>query len=133
MDTEDNQQPEPAIEACVRQFYGAARQDPVLGPVFEASVHDWESHFKVITNFWSSALLGTGTYKGSPFSVHRNLPVELEHFELWLALFEKTAHATLPADLAARAVAKAQHMAISFKAGIFPFVDAEGKPSRHPG
>jgi hemoglobin len=39
----------------------------------------------------------------------------------------------LPPEYAAKALAKARHMAESFKAGIFPFVDKEGNPARHPG
>lgn len=123
---------EDAIGVCVREFYAKARKDDLLGPVFNAKVDDWDVHMRVITNFWSNALLGTGGYKGSPFVLHMNLPIELEHFTRWLALFEDTAKATLPPDLAAKALAKANHMAESFKAGIFPFAGPDGKPSRHP-
>jgi truncated hemoglobin YjbI len=31
---------EPAIAALVRRFYGKARLDPTLGPVFEEAVED---------------------------------------------------------------------------------------------
>ena len=124
---------EQAIASCVREFYAAARRDPVLGPLFVASIQDWDEHLRVIENFWSHALLGTGRYKGFPFPAHMNLPVELEHFDRWLELFERSARATLPADLCDKAIAKAQHMSTSFKAGIFPFTDAQGRPSRLPG
>jgi hemoglobin len=124
---------EKAISTCVREFYAAARRDSVLGPLFEATIQDWDEHLRIIENFWSNALLGTGRYKGFPFPAHMNLPVELAHFERWLELFERSAQATLPADLASKAMAKAQHMSTSFKAGIFPFTDAQGRPSRLPG
>ena len=124
---------EKAISACVHEFYAAARRDPLLGPLFEASIHDWNEHLRIIENFWSNALLGTGRYKGFPFPAHMNLPVELEHFDRWLELFERSARANLRADLASLAMAKAQHMSTSFKAGIFPFTDAQGRPSRLPG
>ncbi|MGB8279036.1 MAG: group III truncated hemoglobin [Methylovirgula sp.] len=123
---------EDAIMACVRRFYGEAQQDPLLGPVFAASVHDWEIHYRTIADFWSRALLGTERYKGHPFPLHTNLPVEPEHFERWLALFAEAAETCLPPDLAEKAMAKANHMAESFKAGIFPFTDAQGRPSRLP-
>lgn len=124
---------EEAIAGCVREFYRKARGDELLGPIFNDKVDDWDVHLKVVANFWSRALLGTDRYNGSPFVVHMHLPVELEHFSRWLALFEETATATLPPDLAAKALAKAKHMAESFKAGIFPFVGPDGKPARHPG
>ena len=123
---------EEAIRACVREFYGKARQDPLLGPIFNNTVEDWNVHLRVIANFWSKALLQTDRYSGSPFVLHRNLPIELEHFDRWLALFEETVNATLPVEYAAKALTKARHMAESFKAGIFPFVGADGRPARHP-
>jgi hemoglobin len=123
---------EEAIRICVREFYGNARQDSLLGPIFNNTVEDWDVHLRVIANFWSKALLQTDRYNGSPFVLHRNLPIEVEHFERWLALFEETVNGTLPVEYSAKALAKARHMAESFKVGIFPFVDKDGKPARHP-
>jgi hemoglobin len=125
--------PEAAISSCVRAFYQKAREDALLGPIFAATVEDWDVHLRVVADFWSHALLGTDRYQGKPFVVHARLPVELEHFDRWVALFEETACATLPPDLAAKAIAKAHHVAASFKAGIFPFVDKDGRPARQPG
>ena len=123
---------EEAIKNCVAAFYAKARQDPLLGPIFNNAVHDWDGHLRIISNFWSKALLATHRYSGSPFPLHMNLPLELEHFERWLSLFEETAKAALPAEYAAKAIAKARHMAEAFKAGIFIFVDKDGRPSRRP-
>ena len=131
--TSDENALEKAIADCVREFYAKAKQDPMLGPVFADLIHDWDTHLRVVQNFWSHALLGTERYSGKPFVAHHRLPVELEHFDRWLALFEETAKATMPVDLAERACAKAHHMAASFKAGIFPFMGPDGRPSRHPG
>ena len=90
---------EEAIKTCVREFYGKARQDPLLGPIFNETVVDWEVHLRVIANFWSKVLLQTDRYNGSPFVLHMNLPIEPEHFERWLALFEETVKATLPGGI----------------------------------
>ena len=123
---------EAAIMACVRSFYGEAQKDEVLGPIFAEKVHDWEVHYRTVANFWSRVLLGTERYKGHPYPLHHNLPIEPEHFDRWLSLFAVSAKTHLPPDLAEKVVAKANHMAESFKAGIFPFTDAQGKPSRLP-
>ncbi len=88
--------PEASIMECVRGFYGEAQQDPILGPIFAAEVHDWEMHYKTIANFWSRALLGTDRYSGHPFSLHTKLPVEPEHFDRWLALFAVATKTYLP-------------------------------------
>jgi hemoglobin len=124
---------EEAIRTCVRTFYAKARADALLGPIFEATVDDWDVHLRIVADFWSRALLGTDRYKRSPYPVHVPLPLEIEHFSRWLALFEETTNATLPQDLAEKARAKAHHVAASFKAGIFPFTGPDGQPSRHPG
>lgn len=123
---------EQAIANLVRDFYAKARQDPDLGPIFNNVVEDWDVHLRVVANFWSRALLQTDRYSGHPFVHHVKLPIELEHFGICLKLFSETANETLPPEYAEKAVAKANHMAESFRAGLFPFQDAEGKPSRCP-
>ncbi len=128
----NSQAVEEAIKVCVRTFYGKARQDPLLGPVFNSHVGDWEHHFSRIDDFWSHVLLGTKRYSGHPYPLHAMLPVKPEHFSRWLALFEETAKEALDGEYAEKAIAKARHMAASFQAGIFPFKDANGKPSRIP-
>lgn len=124
---------EAAIANLVRDFYAKARQDPELGPIFNAVVEDWDVHLRVVANFWSKALLQTDRYSGHPYVHHVKLPIELEHFGIWLKLFSETAKETLPAELADKAIAKANHMAESFREGLFPFQDKDGKPARHPG
>ena len=124
--------PEAGITACVRSFYGEAQKDPVLGPVFAVKVHDWEVHYQVVSNFWSRFLLGTARYGGHPYPVHERLPIELEHFDRWLSLFAVATKEHLPPDLAEKALTKAHQMAQSFKAGMFPFTDVQGRPSRQP-
>jgi len=123
---------EEAIGLCVRRFYERAQEDPLLAPVFAAHISDWERHLEKIQDFWSHALLGTARYSGFPFPPHMQLPVEPEHFSQWMALFEKTAQETLTPALAEKAVEKARHMSSCFQAGIFPFTDKEGRPSRLP-
>ncbi|MBH2020166.1 MAG: hypothetical protein I8H91_11600 [Burkholderiales bacterium] len=60
-------------------------------------------------------------YKSHPYPVHLGLPIRREHFEQWLDLFRPAARETLPGDDAARAIARAELMADSFRAGLFPF------------
>lgn len=122
---------EEQISQLVRQFYDRARQDDRLGPLFAAMVSDWEGHFLVVQDFWSHILLGTGRYKGSPFPPHTQMPIELDHFDRWLALFGQTAREVLPKEAAETAIARAEHMTKSFRMGLFPWTDADGKPSRH--
>lgn len=112
---------EAAIEKCVRLFYAKAHADPLLGPVMTAAIADFERHVTTVCDFWSRALLGTERYQGKAFPAHVGLPITPEHFERWLGLFAEAAGSELPAPQATAAVDKAQHMAKSFMAGLFPF------------
>src|SRR5690242_11461624 len=45
---------ETMIESLVRRFYAKVREDAVLGPIFDAKIHDWEPHLERMCAFWSS-------------------------------------------------------------------------------
>src|SRR5215831_7789477 len=71
---------EAMIERLVRTFYGRARRDPLLGPIFDSTVQDWERHITRICAFWSSVALMSGRYHGQPMVAHLPLPVDTPHF-----------------------------------------------------
>lgn len=123
---------EAAIRACVKRFYEKGSADPVLGPIFAETIDQLEPHLEIVSNFWSHALLGTTRYQGTPFGVHVNLPIEVEHFGRWLALFKEAALETMPQELGGAAIARADHMTQCFQSGLFPFKDAQGRPSKLP-
>jgi len=123
---------EEQISALVHRFYDAARADESLGPVFSAAVTEWDSHMETVADFWSHVLLGTARYKRHPYPIHQHLPIKFEDFDRWLELFTATADATLPAAAAQKAKARAVLMTESFRAGLFPFIGADGRPSRVP-
>jgi hemoglobin len=109
------------IAKLVAVFYQRARAHPQLGKLFNAAVGDWDHHLAVVQDFWSQALLGTARYKKHPYPAHVGLPIKREHFEQWLNLFRPAAAETLPEEAAVRAIAKAEHIAESFRRGLFPF------------
>lgn len=123
---------EDQIATLVKVFYDSARADDFLAPIFARAISDWDAHLVIVQDFWSHVLLETSRYKGHPFPVHMQLPIQPEHFDRWLELFLVAADATLPDKAAARAKARAVHMVDSFRVGIFPFVGADGRPSRLP-
>ncbi len=123
---------EVAVERMVRLFYRNGLADPVLAPIFQGAIHDWESHIRLVADFWSNSIHGTRRYKGNAYAPHMKLRFEPEAFEHWLAAFEAAAAEALGAVEAARAIGVARHMAQSYRAGLFPFRDANGRPSRTP-
>lgn len=108
---------EAMIERLVRRFYADVRADPVLGPIFESRVEDWELHLKQMCAFWSSVMLRTGRYHGRPMPKHAPLPVDAAHFDRWLLMFERAAHA-VASEAAALFVDRARRIAQSLELGI---------------
>ena len=109
---------EDSIERLVRRFYGRARVDPMIGPVFEAVISDWEPHIVRIVDFWSSMMLGTGRYKGTPFAVHLPLPIEPIFFDRWLALWREATAELFTPEAAGAFDSRAERIAESMKLGL---------------
>ncbi|MBN8990753.1 MAG: group III truncated hemoglobin [Rhizobiales bacterium] len=109
---------EAMIERLVHGFYAKVRRDPMLAPVFEARISEWEAHLEQMCAFWSSVALMTGRYHGTPMVKHMPLPVDAGHFDRWLALFEMTARELCPPVAAAHFVERAQRIAASLELGI---------------
>lgn len=120
------------MERMVRLFYRNGLADAVLAPIFQAAIHDWEGHIRLVADFWCNSIHGTRRYKGNAYAPHMKLRFEPEAFEHWLAAFEAAASEALGPAEAARAIGVARHMAQSYLAGLFPFRDADGRPSRTP-
>jgi hemoglobin len=110
---------EPAITALVTRFYGKARRDPMIGPLFETAVDDWNEHIEKLSDFWSSVMLTTGRYKGNPMAAHLKHPLELAFFERWMALWRETTGEVFAPDEAARFDLKAKNIAASLKLALF--------------
>ena len=109
---------EQMIERLVRAFYAKVRTDELLGPIFATRIHDWEPHLERMCAFWSSVALMSGRYHGTPMAKHLPLPVNAEHFDRWLALFEDTAGQVCPPEAAQHFVERARRIAESLELGI---------------
>jgi hemoglobin len=110
---------EPMIQSLVHTFYARVRQDPLIGPIFNAAVADWDHHLDKLCGFWSSVMLMTGRYKGTPMKVHAELPnLSRHHFECWLGLFRQTALDTCPEPAALAFIDRAERIAESLQLGI---------------
>ncbi len=102
------------IRQFVYLFYDRVRKDEQLGPVFDRHIHDWNAHLDKMVQFWSSMLLGTGTYSGTPMPKHVALPnVTGELFGRWLELFRDTMNTLENQALAQRAELFAHRIARS--------------------
>lgn len=115
---------EAMIRRLVHGFYDRVRADEVLGPVFAAHIHDWTPHLERMCAFWSSVALLTGVYSGRPMQAHQKLPVDAQHFDRWLTIFEAAAKELTPpaaADLfidRARRIAESLEMGVAMQEGV---------------
>jgi hemoglobin len=109
---------EAMIERLVRGFYAKVRSDAVLAPVFDSKIKDWEPHLAQMCAFWSSVALMSGRYHGTPMVKHAPLPVDADHFDRWLELFEAAAVELCPPQAAAHFVERARRIAASLEMGI---------------
>jgi hemoglobin len=116
---------EAGIAALVARFYGRAREDALIGPVFEAAIDDWDAHIARLTDFWSAVTLSTGRYKGNPFGAHRPLALQPAMFDRWLALWRETAREVFEAPVADAFIRKAELIAGSLTMGLFGLEQAK--------
>lgn len=109
------------ISLLVESFYKRIRSDPDIGPVFENKIDDWEPHLTTMKNFWASVAINAGRYSGKPVPKHQALTnVRLEHFNIWLALFEKTLIDTAPnQEVVPYFMVRAQRIAHSLQLAMF--------------
>lgn len=105
---------EEEITTLVYNFYDRIRADAVLGPIFDAHIDDWDKHLGIMVRFWSSLLLGAGSYSGTPMPKHVALPdLKADLFTQWLALFHQTTQELPNRAFAERAEEYAQRIARS--------------------
>lgn len=92
------------IHTLVHSFYDRIRADTVLGPIFNAHISDWPHHLGIMERFWSSILLGSGEYSGTPMPKHVALPdLDASLFHRWLDLFHHTTSELPNRDMANQA------------------------------
>ena len=108
------------LAKLIPEFYARVRADPVLGPVFNRAIADWDEHLEKLQAFWSSIMLTSGRYKGHPLAEHIKLgdAIERDMFQRWLALWRETTAELLAPDAAAAIQLKAERMAERLTMGI---------------
>lgn len=109
---------ESRLAVLVDRFYDKVRADPLLGPVFNPRVDDWDAHKVLMTSYWATVALRTGHYRGNPLARHQPLPIGVEHFQRWLALWRETAAELLDAESAALMAGYAERIGYGMRVGM---------------
>lgn len=104
------------IRQLVDAFYAKVREDDLLSGIFKDIIRDdWPVHLEKMYRFWESLLLEAGSYHGNPLSKHIQLPVDKEHFDRWLKLFNETIDTHFAGEKAEEAKSRAAKIAVIFQ------------------
>jgi hemoglobin len=99
------------ISKLLRHFYADVRQDPLIGPIFNAKIKDWKHHLEIIRSFWETLIGGPSSYARPIPMKHLPLRLREEDFERWLFLWQANCRAQLPSDVAEEMIDLASHIA----------------------
>lgn len=108
------------IRRVVEAFYAKARQDALLGPVFNGIVEDWDAHIEKVSAFWRYATRLDRTYNSRGF-----MPAHVGHGQIqasllprWLFLFRQTATEICTEQVARVLIDIAERMAESIEMSL---------------
>lgn len=126
---------EAGLERLIPAFYDRVRKDDMIGALFNEAITDWPHHLDKLVAFWSSVMLTTGRYKGSPMAAHlrHQAAIRPEMFQRWLALWNQTTAEVMPPAAAAALQAKAQRIAESLSLALFFRLDRQAAADAHEG
>lgn len=118
---DDDLPTEAELALVVPAFYRRVRQDPMLGPVFDTAIDDWDHHLERLVAFWSSVILSSGKYKGNPVAIHGAIEPKIapEMFDRWLELWDATTTELLLAPRPRLLQRKARMIAESLKLSLY--------------
>src|SRR5690606_22538719 len=117
------------IKLLVNTFYGRVQKDELIGPIFNARIQNSrDKHLAKMYTIWQTVLLDEHTYYGRPFPPHAELPVEMEHFDRWLAILKQTIDEIFEGTRAEEAKWRGAQMAKMFLSKIEYFRELKQKP-----
>lgn len=104
------------IQVLVDSFYAVARQDELLGPIFNTIIgDDWSHHLPKMYDFWNMVIFAVPGYAGQPVKAHvdvdKRTPMNQEHFDRWLELWKANVDNRFAGEYAEIAKNKAALMA----------------------
>lgn len=113
----------------VNAFYKKVRKESTLGPIFNSTIKDWDTHLDHLTTFWETSLFMTKKlekkYYGNPLeahvkvdNAHNNSITEL-HFGIWLNLWFETLDELFAGEITENAKRRARKMGTFMYLNIF--------------
>jgi hemoglobin len=117
------------VKLLVDSFYSKVRDNELLAPIFNNVIGDnWPAHLEKMYGFWQTILLETPAYNGSPFLKHAQLPIQKEHFDNWIELFNSTVDEHFTGEKANEAKWRAARMSEMFQYKLDYYKNNPAKP-----
>lgn len=109
------------INKLVVTFYTVVLENKKLAPFFiehlgeDMNNEKWTTHMQLLTDFWSTLVMGVEDYKGFPFPPHAQMHgLDREAFETWIELFFKSVDSIFTEDIALKFKEKSSIIASNF-------------------
>ena len=106
------------IHQFVSTFYNKVLQDTQLAPFFQKL--DFSAHLPQMEKFWRFALLSEQGYTTNVTEKHLKMPLQKQHFDRWLALFNETIDELFEGKLAQQAKQRAAVIGWTINAKMNP-------------
>lgn len=117
------------VQLLVHEFYKKVRSDALLGPLFNETIKDWDTHLEHLITFWETSLfIGRKIdkkYTGNPLEAHvevdknYNNSITEMHFGVWLNLWYATIDEFFEGEIADNAKRRARKMGTFMYLKIF--------------
>ena len=107
------------IKLMVDSFYDKVNNNTILSYVFnDFSKVNWDEHLPKMYGFWNTLIFAKKDYKGNPFASHINLPVQKEHFDKWIELFDNNMDELFKGEIAEATKLRAKSIAQIFQSKL---------------
>ena len=117
------------IKLLVDTFYSRVKENNLIGPIFNGTIKDnWPEHLEKMYRFWQTILFDEHTYFGSPFPPHAKMPIDENHFETWLSIFNETVDFLFSGKKADEAKWRAGKMAVMFVSKLNYYRNSSAQP-----
>ena len=94
------------IATLIDSFYKKVLEHDRLAYFFTEAIHNWSFHKQQFIKYWSSQILFTDSYEGTPLHRHVHIDQHFEkgftrqHFDDWAALWQETVEELFVGDKA---------------------------------
>ncbi|HLT48951.1 group III truncated hemoglobin [Aequorivita nionensis] len=113
------------VSLLVNTFYSKVREEPLLGPIFNKIITDWETHLELLTDFWETNLFFKRKYFGNPMHAHIEVDKKMGgkinelHFGTWINLWHETIDELFEGETANIAKNRARNMGTFIHLNVF--------------